>query len=78
MLHIEKPMGLGDGRSGIRVEPGSTLLSPAESTALLSPAESTTGQAVVGILAAVGLGSIAGAAVGAVSGAPVDDSKDDD
>lgn len=69
MLHIEKPMGLGDGRSGIRVEPGSTLLSPAESTA---------GQTVVGILAAVGLGSIAGAAVGAVSGAPVDDSKDDD
>lgn len=35
MLHIEKPMGLGDGRSGIRVEPGSTLLGPAESVVLV-------------------------------------------
>lgn len=31
MRHIDKPMGLGDGRSGERVEAGSTLLSPTES-----------------------------------------------
>ena len=49
MRHIDKPMGLGDGRSGERVEAGSTLL---------SPTESVVGGIVGGILAAIAVGVV--------------------
>ena len=56
MRHIDKPMGLGDGRSGERVEAGSTLLSPTESV-------------VGGILVAIAVGVVgAGLSAGLSAG----------
>lgn len=52
MRHIDKPMGLADGRWGERVEPGSTLLNPVESTVVLTLANI----AVVGLVAGLAWG----------------------